>query len=282
MAGPGDITIADTKRYERDVKEAYQRMGSKLRGTIRTVTGVIGADTTFQKVGKGTADTKARHGLVPVMNLDWSNVTCTLTDRYAGDWTDKLDALRTNVSEREVIVNAGAYALGRATDADIITALATASTSVTMTTTSSVTFRNSVISAIGTLRAADVPDDGNIFGAVSWTFWQWLLTVPQFASTDYVQGQPYANGSMVKNWLGVNWIPFTGVTSVGTASEVGYLYHKTALGHAIGAEQSSDITWHGDRAAWFINNMMRMGACLIDSTGVVKMPLDATVTLPTS
>ncbi len=100
MAGPGDITIADTKRYERDVKEAYQRQGSKLRGTIRTVTGVIGADTTFQKVGKGTADTKARHGLVPVMNLDWSNVTCTLTDRYAGDWTDKLDALRTNVSER--------------------------------------------------------------------------------------------------------------------------------------------------------------------------------------
>ena len=33
----------------------------------------------------------------------------------------------------------------------------------------------------------------------------------------------------------------------------------------------SDITWHGDRAAWFVNNMMSQGACLIDAAGVVRI-----------
>ncbi len=46
-----------------------------------------------------------------------------------------------------------------------------------------------------------------------------------------------------------------------------YWYHKTA----IGAEVKTDITWHGDRAANFINNMMSQGACLIDTAGVVSL-----------
>ena len=33
----------------------------------------------------------------------------------------------------------------------------------------------------------------------------------------------------------------------------------------------TDITWHGDRASNFVNNMMSQGACLIDPTGVVSL-----------
>ena len=59
---------------------AYQQMGTKLRSTIRSKTDVVGLSTTFQKVGKGTASTKSRHGLVPVMNLDHEPVERVLTD----------------------------------------------------------------------------------------------------------------------------------------------------------------------------------------------------------
>ena len=48
-------------------------------------------------------------------------------------------------------------------------------------------------------------------------------------------------------------------------------YHKTAVGHAAGADVKTDITWHGDRAAHFVNNMMSQGAALIDTTGVVTL-----------
>jgi capsid protein len=82
---------------------------------------------TFQKVGKGTASTKARHGKVPVMNVDHTPIECTLQDYYAGDWVDQLDELKTNINEQQVVAKAGAFALGRKTDELIIGQLGTSS-----------------------------------------------------------------------------------------------------------------------------------------------------------
>lgn len=118
------IDNAFIKQFEREVHEAYQRQGSKLRGTVRNINNVNGSTAIFQKVGKGAASTKSTHGMVPVMNLDHTAVECALTDYYAGDWIDRLDELKVNIDERQVIANAGANALGRKTDELIITALA--------------------------------------------------------------------------------------------------------------------------------------------------------------
>ena len=62
--------------------------------------------------------------MVPVMNVIHSSVECFLSDYYAGDWIDQLDELKTNIDERQVIANAGAYALGRKTDDLIVAAFA--------------------------------------------------------------------------------------------------------------------------------------------------------------
>ena len=78
------------KQFEADVHLAYQQMGTKLRSTVRSKSGVVGKSTTFQKIGKGTASTKSRHGIVPVMNLNHEPVECNLQDYYAGDWVDAL------------------------------------------------------------------------------------------------------------------------------------------------------------------------------------------------
>ena len=119
------------KQFEREVHEAYQRQGSKLRGTVRTITDVNGSSAVFQKVGSGTASTKATHGMVPVMNLAHSNIEVILSDYYAGDWVDRLDELKTNIDERQIIANAGAHALGRKTDELIINGLNAADDNVT-------------------------------------------------------------------------------------------------------------------------------------------------------
>src|SRR3954452_10617026 len=49
------IDQAFVKQFEREVHEAYQRQGSKLRGTVRVKTGVVGGDTVFQTVGTSAA-----------------------------------------------------------------------------------------------------------------------------------------------------------------------------------------------------------------------------------
>jgi len=264
-------TIAQSfvKQFEREVHESYQRMGSKLRNLVRTKNAVEGASTTFQKVGKGSAATKARHGAVPVMNLDHTPVECLLADYYAGDWVDHLDELKINHDERAVIANAGAYALGRKTDELIITEL-DKSTNYAGENTDGLT-KDKVLRAFELLGNADVPDDGQRYAVVGWKQWSQLLGIAEFSSADYVGADELPwRGTQAKRWLGTLWLPHSGLTLTSTVRAC-HWFHKTAVGHGAGRDVKTDITWHGDRAAHFISNMMSQGACLIDAAGVVTL-----------
>ena len=118
------ISTSFIEEFESGVHVAYQRMGSKLRNTVRTRNGVKNK-TTFQKIGKGFATTKARHGNVAPMNLAHTNVSVTVEDFFAGEWVDDLDQLRINHDEMQVAQQSGAYALGRKTDELILNQMTT-------------------------------------------------------------------------------------------------------------------------------------------------------------
>lgn len=271
------IDQAFIKQFEKEVHGAYQRQGSKLRDTVRTINNVAGSSAVFQKVGTGTASTKASGAAVPVMNLAHSNVEVTLQDFYAGDWVDRLDELKTNIDERQVIANAGAYALGRKSDEMIIDALAAASTHVIADANTGLT-KSKVLEAFEIFGKNDVPDDGQRFAIVGWKQWRELLELEEFVNADYVGGDqlPYATATQAKNWLGTLWIPHSGLPVDVNDVRSCFFYHKTAVGHAIAAEIETDITWHGDRAAHFVNNMMSQGAGLIDEAGIVTINCDET------
>ena len=270
-----NIDDAFVKQFQEEVHAAYQRQGSKLRPTVRTKTGVRAASTIFPRVGKGTAAAKARNGAVPVMNLDYSHVECFLQDYYAGEWVDKLDDVKSNVDERGVVANAGAYALGRKTDELIIAALDLGTkeaigTAAGTTDTDGLT-KSKVLMAFEMLGAADVPDDNGRFAVVGWKQWSQLMAIPEFASSDYVgEADLPWKGTQAKRWLGATWMPHSGLTKAG-ALRFCYFYHRTAVGHAVAQEVETDVTWHGDRAAHFVSNMMSQGAALIDDGGVVRM-----------
>lgn len=274
------VSNAFIRQYEREVHEAYQRQGSKLRGTVRTVSGVEGYSTTFQKVGKGIAGTKDRHGLVPVMNIDHTPVEVLLEDHYAGDWVDKLDELKLNIDERQVISNAGAYALGRKTDDLILNAALSASTSVPHGSAGMTVGK--ALAGLVALGDKDVNiDDGNVYFIIGFKEWADLMQEPEFANADYVPAGelPYAGKGMIaKRWSGIMVIPTSLIGADGNDLSTSVMYHSSAIGHAIGQEVTADITWHGDRAAHFINNMMSQGAGLIDNDGVVKVVSDRSPT----
>lgn len=263
------ITQAFVKQFEAEVFQAFQRQGSKLRGTVRTKSGVIGASTIFQKIGKGVASTKSRHGNVPVMNLDHSTIEVMLNDFYAGDWVDRLDELKTNIDERQVIANAGAYALGRKTDDMIISALS--GTSNTIAANASGLTLAKVQSALEQLGNAEVPDDGERYAIVGWRQWTDLMGLKEFASADYVERDalPFVN-TQAKRWLGTLWMPHSALPVSG-GTRTCYWYHKSAVGHAIGSDVQTDITWSGPKASHFVNNMMSQGVGLIEGTGVVAI-----------
>src|SRR3546814_6319521 len=88
------IDLSFAKQFEREVHEAYQRQGSLLRATVRSKNNVKGASTTFQKIGKGVASTKARHGKMTPMKVDQPTVEGNLQAFYAADYADKLDTAK--------------------------------------------------------------------------------------------------------------------------------------------------------------------------------------------
>ncbi len=271
------IDQAFIKHFEREVHEAYQRQGSKLRNTVRTINNINGAEAVFQKVGTGTASTKATHGMVPIMNLDHSNVSVVLEDYYAGDWVDRLDELKLNIDERQVIATAGANALGRKTDEMIIGALGAADDHVIADGNVGLTL-DKALEAFETFGENDVPDDGGRFAVIGWKQWSELLQIDEFSNADYIGAEqlPFSSITQAKMWLGTVWIPHSGLPVDGNDVRSCYFYHKTAIGHASGSDVETDITWHGDRASYFVNNMMSQGSALIDEAGIVTINCDET------
>jgi hypothetical protein len=263
------ISQVFVKQFEAEVHLAYQQMGTKLRNTIRSKSGVVGASTTFQKVGRGTASTKSRHGIVPVMNLNHEPVECILQDYYAGDWVDALDELKINIDERRVVASAGAYALGRKTDELIIASMNTAENEIGDGTTALT--KDLILSAVEALNSKDVPDDGRRFCVVGVHQWNDLLNMEEFISAKYVGKEtPMLGGFELRKWLGINWIMHNGLPVAEDARGC-FMYHSSAIGHACGQEVKSDIFWNGERAAHFVSNSMSQGSVLIDNDGIVKI-----------
>ena len=291
------------RQYERDVHDVFQRDGSSLKVGVRLKTNVIGESTTFQKAGVGVATTKARHGTITPMNQDHTAITCTLADFYAGDWVDRLDEAKINIDERGVIARGGARALGRKVDDQIFTALdSTSQSSIDITLTSFATIVDSVTEAVTALIANDAYEPGMLYGVISPFTWRLLMNIQQFQNADFVgapgmefvKNAPIA-GKRMKEWMGVLWMVHSAVPGVTTSVSKGFVWHKDAIGYATGKHAANlagtsgketaigaDITWHGDRAAHFINHAMSGGACLIDDLGVIEINVDDGGTVPTS
>lgn len=274
MADP-TIDTAFIKQFESDVHVAYQRVGTKLRNTIRRKVQVNGEEVRFQKYGKGTAGTKSRHGDVPIMNVAHTNVDCPLTDHYAGEYVDKLDELKTNIDERGLAAGAGANALGRKTD-ELITTAMDAATSEILHGSAGLT-KAKIYTAFTTLGENDVPDDGQRFFPVSVQGWTDLLDITEFSNADYVgtDDLPYQGGMVAKRWMGFMFFGFNGLPITSTTRKC-FAYHTTAMGHGIGEDVMQDVSWEGKKQAHLIVNHMSQGCVLVDAEGIVEVQITET------
>jgi len=266
------IDQAFVKQFEAEVHMAYQRMGSKLKSMVRNVNGVKGNTVQFQKVAKGSASTKARHAEVVAMNSVHSNVTATLSDFYAADYVDKLDELKVNIDERNIVAQNAAYALGRKTD-EIITdtfdagATALANNSAGSTTGMNLDKAQNVFETFGN---NDVPDDGQRYWVVGPKQWSDLLDIDQFSRAEYIgeADLPYKGGMTAKRWLSFMWMGFSGLPTSGSTDRHTMAFHKSSLGMGVGSDVRTEVNYIPEKVAHLTTSYMSMGAVLIDGDGV--------------
>lgn len=260
------ITNAFITQFEAEVHMAYQRMGSKLKNLVRTVNGVNGSTVKFQKVAKGSANTKARHAEVVAMDLAHSNVSATLTDYYAADYVDKLDELKINIDERQVVAQSAAYALGRKTD-EVLIAVLDAATSIAANVSSSATGMTLIKAKnmMEVFNGNDVPDDNQRYWAVGPKQWSDLLSVDQFSRVEYVgpSDLPFPNGMTAKRWMGFLFFVHSGLSTSGS-DRLNLAFHKSAIGCGIGSDVRTEVNYIPEKVSHLITSMISLGSVAID------------------
>ena len=261
------IDTAFIKQFETEVHMAYQRMGSKLRNTIRS-TNVSGSTARFQKIGTGSASTKSRNGNVSPMELVHTNVEVSMSDYYAAEYIDKLDELKTNINERQAVTQSAAAALGRKTDELIIAAMDAGANSTQIHDTGSALAKADLLSLFETMGTADVPEDGQRYLAMSPAGYADLFAINEFASSDFVgpQNLPFAGGMTMKEFLG-----FKIFSTSAVAGGKNFAYHTTAVGIGVNSDVQTEVNYVAEKVSHLATSMMSMGAVAIDDNGIYEV-----------
>jgi hypothetical protein len=261
------IDQAFIKQFETEVHMAYQRMGSKLRNTIRS-TNVTGSTARFQKIGTGAASTKTRNGDVTTMELAHTNVEATMADYYAAEYIDKLDELKININERQAVAQSAAAALGRQTDALIVAAMDAGANATAIADTSGALVKADLLTLFETFGTADIPEDGQRYLAMSPAGFADLFNINEFASSDFVgpQNLPFAGGMTMKEFLG-----FKIFSTSAVAGGKNFAYHTTAVGIGINSDVQTEVNYVPQKVAHLATSMMSMGSVAIDANGIYEV-----------
>lgn len=275
-----NLSPAFVQLFEAEVHQAYQS-SAVLRGAARTRTGVVGDTVKFPKVGKGTASVRTPATDVVPINASFSQVSCSLSNFIASEYSDVFDQAKVNFDERQELAQVVGNAIGRREDQIIIDALnaASAGTTVakTVVTTGSAAASNlnvgKLLAAKKGLDAKNVPPTdrhivihaNNLAG---------LLGDERAISSDFQTISALVNGS-VNSMLGFTFHIVgdrdEGGLPLATADRSCFAFHRSAIGVAVGIAPKTEINYIPEKTSFLISAMLSMGAVAIDVDGIVDV-----------
>jgi hypothetical protein len=267
------VTAFQTQ-YRQEFIAGFEEKQSLLRSAVITESVIKGNTATFLVADSGgaTAVTRGVHGLIPARSDNLTQTSATLAE-----WHDLVQKTGFNVfasqgDQRRIMQETSMGVVNRKIDADIIAQLDTATIDTGAAATGSVGL---VAKALGYLGNSEVPiqEMDNMFGVITPGFWAYLMQTKEFSSGEYVDVKLYS-GSIKKmwRWFGVNWIMHPNLTGVGTASEKCYVFHRTAIGHAIDTKGiSSPVGYDEEQDYSWARVSVYMGSAKLQNTGIVQI-----------
>lgn len=271
------ISSAFVTLFDAEVKQAYQ--GQRLlSGLVRERQNVEGSTVKFPKIGKGSATLRVPQTDVTPLNISYSQVTATMSDYNAAEYSDIFHQVKVNFDERRELVQVVSGSIGRRMDQLVLDALAASSTSLTVSNDIGGTDTNLNLTKLRTakryLDKNNVPADGRCF-LVSAAGLESLLGETAITSADFNSVKALVNGE-IDTFLGFKF------TMIGDRSEGGlaidasldrvcFAYHRDAVGFGIGMNMKTEINYIAEKTSYLVNGMFSAGAVAIDDEGIVKI-----------
>jgi hypothetical protein len=275
------ISNAFVTLFDSEVKQAYQAQRA-LAGLARERTNVEGSTVKFPKIGKGTASVRVPQTDVVPLNVTYAQVTATMTDYIAAEYSDIFNQQRVNFNERQELVQVVSGAIGRRMDQVIIDSLIAASSTGTVAntiqndgTTGSATDLN-----VGKLRAAkkildakNVPMEGRTI-VLHANNLSALLGLTSVTSSDFNTVKALVTGE-VDTFLGFKFVTIgdrdEGGLPKASADRTVFAFHRDSVGMAIGLNQTSRVDYIPEKTSFLVASMFSAGSVAIDSEGIVKI-----------
>ncbi len=269
-------------QYRQEFVKGFEKRQSLLRDTVTTEAVIKGTSAVFlvADTGGAVAHTRGSNGLIPARADNLSQLTCTLAE-----WHDLVRKTGFNIfasqSDQKRIMQEGTMAvINRKTDKLITGALDAATLTMGAAATASMSL---VTKAKAALLNNQVPNDGGITFLVTPAFMGYLEQTPEFTSALYVNNKPLVDGAADWKdsaggkyiWRGCTFIEDPTLTGVGTAAETCYVYHKSAIGHALDmGTMQVPVDYNTEQDYSFSRASVYMGAKLLQNTGVIKITHD--------
>jgi len=253
------ITTAFVQQYSNNVAMLSQQKGSLLRRSV-DVESVIGKNSFFDQVGVATAVKRTtRHGDTPQIDTPHSRRRVSLVDYEYADLIDNQDKIRTLIDPTSSYAMAAAFALGRAQDDEIISAISgtsytgeTGSTAVALPSAQKITEASTGGLTIDKLRnAKEIMDSADVdpsiprFIVVGPKQISDLLGTTQVTSSDFNTVKALANGE-VNTFLGFNFI-VSNRLSIASSKRLCLAYAMDGVKMGIGQDLMTRIDERADK-----------------------------------
>ncbi|MDC0619307.1 phage capsid protein [Pelagibacteraceae bacterium] len=277
------ITNAFVTLFDAEVKQAYQGESSLLN-CVRLRQGVQGNTYKFPKLGKGSATARIPQTDVTPLNVTYSQVTASMSDYNAAEYSDIFHQAKVNFDERQELVQVVSKAIGRRMDQLIIDGLDAASSpstvAKTVVTSGSAAASNlnvgKLIAAKKALDAKNVPfDDRHI--VVHANNLSGLLGDERAISGDFATVKALVSGE-INTFLGFRFYILgdrdEGGLPLSTNDRTCYAFHRSSIGMAVNMAQKTEINYVPEKTSFLVNSMFSAGAVAIDDEGIVKITCD--------
>lgn len=263
--------------FDAEVKQAYQGK-AMLVGAVRQRRGVEGATVKFPKVGRGVATPRIGQTDVTPLNVGFSNITVTLGDWNAAEYSDIFSQAKVNFDERQELVQVLSTAVGRRQDQIILDALAASGTSLTIA--NDVGGSDTNINVAKLREAKRLMDKNNVpptdrhiilhaSGLSS------LLSETSVTSSDFNTVKALVQGEL-DTFLGFQFHVLGdraegGLAIDGSLDRTCFAFHKDSIGYAEGIAPKTEINYIPEKTSFLVNSLFSAGAGAIDAEGIVSI-----------
>jgi N4-gp56 family major capsid protein len=271
------LSNAYVQLFDAEVKQAYQAK-SQLVGATRMRRGVEGEVVKFPKVGKGSATLRVPQTDVTPLNVSFSQVTATLQDWNAAEYSDIFMQQKVNFDERQELVQVLSSAIGRRQDQLIIDALTASSTSLTVSNDVGGTDTNLNVAKLR--EAKKLLDKNNVppmdrHMVIHANSLASLLSENSVTSSDFNTIKALVQGE-IDTFLGFKFHVLGdrsegGLAVDGSLDRTVWAFHKQAMGYAEGIAPRTEINYIPEKTSYLVNTVLSAAAVAIDAEGIVQL-----------